>query len=204
MRKDVLITGKNGFIGKRIKGGRAFKGRISRLNILAQADGIKGIVHLAALSNKRSCDNDPGKCIDSNLRVLCDILEAALFKGMWVLFISTYQIKERNLYGLSKLFGEELCRLYQNKGLGVSILRLPIVYGPNDKSDKVVTKFINILKEGNAPKINTKENFYFTYIDDIVKRIESEVDFSSGRLGKKHSLIDLTEGIQRCLKRRNK
>jgi len=205
MRKDILITGKSGFIGKRINRGVPFKGRISRLNLLMQTNThIKGIVHLAAKANKRNCDNNPKQCIESNLIALCDVLEVALFRDIWVLFVSTYQVREQALYGLSKLFGEELCRLYQDKGLNVTIMRLPIVYGPNDKEDKVVTKLIGELKRGIAPKIRTTRKFYFAYVDDVAKRIENEVDFSLGKKSKQYSLIELTEGIKKCLKEEKK
>lgn len=200
MRKDILIIGKNGFIGKRIKGGKAFEGRIVLYELIIQSIGVKGIVHLAAVTNKRDCYDDPKSCIQSNLLALCDVLEVALNKHLWVLFISTYQVREKNLYGLSKLFGEELCRVYKNKGLKVKILRLPIVYGPNDKEDKIVTKIIREMRDGVRPKIRTNDKFYFSYVDDIARRIENEVDILSGGFGKKYSLINLTNGIKKCLK----
>ena len=203
MKKDILVTGKRGFIGKRIAGGKSFKGRITRHGLFEQSKDIKCIIHLAAKSNKRICASDPKKCIESNLIALCDVLEVSLKKKISVLFISTFQIRERNIYGLSKLMGEELCRLYKSKGLNVNILRLPIVYGPNDKSDKIVTRIINALKSGGKIKIKTKKKFYFAYVDDVAAIIENGVDMLLDYPRMKYSLTELTDGIKKCLKGEN-
>ncbi len=57
MRKDILITGKGGFIGSHISGGRPFKGNIrSPLSVLRQTKNASGVVHLAAVSDWRLCE----------------------------------------------------------------------------------------------------------------------------------------------------
>ena len=200
MRQNVLITGKNGFIGKNILGGKEFIGRLEDLEaLLDQSQNVNGIVHLAGKSNKRKCSLNPKACIESNLIGLCNVLETALKNNLWVLFISSYQIKEPTLYGLSKLLGEELCREYKRKGVNVKILRLPIVYGEGDSEDKIVTKFIKEIRNGKEPKIETAENFYFLYIQDAIRLIESEVEILNGNLGEPYILTDLIEGIKKCL-----
>ena len=200
MTNSILITGPKGFIGQRLKG-RPFTGRIENYkSLFNQSKSVRGIVHLAAVSYGRACSAEPKKCIQSNLIGLCNVLETALKKKIWVLFISTYAVKEPHLYGLTKLCGEELCRLYQTKGVKVRILRLPIVYGPNDRPDKVVTKIINQLKQGLEPQIKTDEKIHFAYVDDVAKLIENEVAVISGGRGKKYSLHDLVNGIKKCLK----
>ena len=200
--KKVLITGQTGFIGSRLKGKR-FTGRTTNYSQLwKESEGVEGIVHLAAKSNKRICDADPKACVESNLLGLCNVLEVAFKKNLWVIFTSTFRIREQSLYGLTKLVGEELCRLYQQKGVRVKILRLPVVYGPGDKLDKAVTKFINLIKAGCEPNIDTNDKFYFSYVNDIAKLIENEVAVFQGRLGKKYSLTELSNGIKECLNAR--
>jgi nucleoside-diphosphate-sugar epimerase len=198
---NILITGKEGFIGKTLQFGKAFKGDLNDSKaLLAQTRKIKGVVHLAAISSTLECEKTPRACIQSNLLGLINILEVALKRDIWVLFISTFQIKDRNLYGLTKLVGEELCRLYQRKGLRVKILRLPIVYGANDRPTKIVTKFIGLLKNGVTPAIDTNNKFYFLYVTDAAKVIEQEVNILEGKYGKKYSLYTLCEGIKAILK----
>jgi nucleoside-diphosphate-sugar epimerase len=205
MSKNILVTGKRGFIGKQLIIGKAFRGRLGNYKtLLQQTKDSEGIIHLASSSNKRKCEFNPKKCIDSNLLGLCNVLEVALKRNLWVLFISTFQIKEQNLYSLTKLVGEELCRIYQKKGLKVKILRLPIIYGPEDKLDKIVTKFINEIKNGIEPKINNSKKFYFVYVNDIARVIENEVSILKGNFGTKCSLLELKEGIKECLNERKK
>ena len=205
MKRNILITGKKGFIGRQIIGGKEFKGRLENYkSLLNQTKDIIGIVHLAAVSNNRLCQMNPKKCINSNLISLCNILEVALKRNIWVLFISSFQIKEMTLYGLSKLFGEELCRIYQQKGLKVRIIRLPIIYGPDDRQDKIVTKIIRELQFGINPKITTNKKFHFIYVNDAAKTIENEVSIIEGKLGKKYSLHQLKDGIKECLREKKK
>ena len=79
-------------------------------------------------------------------------------------------------------------------------MRLPIVYGPNDKNYKVVTRIINKLKAGERPKVETGKKFRFVYVDDIARLIESEVDVMKGNVGKPYFIRDLISGIRQCLK----
>lgn len=198
---NVLITGHQGFIGRRIKGGQVFAGQIQNFtDVHKQTEEIEGIIHLAAKSSRSRCDKDPRQCIMTNLIGLSNILEVALERNIWVLFISTYQIKECHLYGLSKLMGEELCRLYKKRGVNVKIIRLPVVYGPGDRLDKMVAKFIEQCRRGEEPEINTDEKFHFLYVDDVARMIESEVDIIYNGFGQKYSLRELRDGIMECLK----
>jgi len=198
----ILITGRNGFIGKRISYGRAFEGDITNhKSILEQTGDVEGIIHLAAKSNKRICAADPIGCISVNLISLCKILEVAIMRDIWVIFISTFQSSEKSLYGLSKLTGEELCRIYKQKGAKVEIVRLPIVYGPGDKPDKIVTKLISRIKSGKEISIDSNDDFYFAYADDIAKLIENEVKVMNGQVGEKCSFRTVIDGIRECLKK---
>ena len=156
---NVLITGYKGFIGKRIDG-KPFVGDVRNIKeLIGQSKKVDGIVHLAAVSNWRDCKNNPVKCVTTNILGLCNVLEVAKKRKIWVLFISTFQIRKNTLYGLTKLTGEELCRVYQNQGVKIKIMRLPIVYGPDDKSHKIVTKMISMLTDGRKVNIDTDDKF---------------------------------------------
>lgn len=200
MTNKILITGKSGFIGSKIEGGKAYTGDLLDYAVLwMETMAAEGIVHLAAKSNRTACEADPKRCIESNLIGLCNLLDVARKRNIWVIYISTFQVRDRNIYGLTKLAGEELCRLYQKMGLKVAIIRLPIVYGPGDRDYKVVTTIVNELKAGRDPAIATDDKFYFAYVDDVAKIIENEVTILQGGFGKPYTLRDLKEGIKALL-----
>jgi len=201
MTDDVLITGSSGFIGKHIAGGKIFTGRLNDLaSVREQSRDVCGIVHLAAKSDKQTCENDPRGCISTNLTGLCNILETALNMKIWVLFISTYQVKEPHLYGLSKLMAEHICLIYKQKGTNVRIVRLPIVYGAGQGKEKIVAKIIEKVKAGQEPVIETDAKFFFIYVKDVVAMIESEVSVLKGEGQVAYSIRDLVSGIKECLK----
>lgn len=205
MKNNILITGKKGFIGRNIDGGKEFIGNIANyIDIDKATKNVNGIVHLAAKSSNSKCEENYKECISSNLIGLCNILQIALDKKLWVLFASTFQAKEPTLYGLTKLLGEELCRLYKAKGLKISIIRLPIIYGPNDRANKIVTKIINELKAGKEPVIYNHSEFNFLYVKDAAKRIESEVNVLEDGFGIEYTIKDLISGIKECLREEKK
>ena len=200
MNTDILVTGANGFIGSHLAIGKPFMGRVENLEqIEAQIKGMKGIVHLAAKSDWRAVEGEPLQALLANLVGLVNVLDCALMNNVWVLFISTFQVRDRTVYGLSKLMGEELCRLYQKMGLHIKILRLPVVYGPGSRDAKIVARFIKELQSGENPKIKTDDKFYFAYVDDVAKMIENEVELMNFRPGKKIKLTTLAKGIKKCL-----
>jgi nucleoside-diphosphate-sugar epimerase len=203
MKPDILITGANGFIGRHLIGGKKFSGDICDIRSLTlETQDCEGIVHLAAVSDKRLFDANPYDGIYSNLLGLCNVLDCAKAQGLWVIFASTFQVRERHLYGMSKLMGEELCRTYAQKGVRVRIVRFPVVYGPGGRSEKLVTKMIEKMKNGIEPKIETNDPFYFSYVDDFANAIENEVAIVKEDVyGVKHTIRDLRDGIMECLKK---
>lgn len=196
MKGSVLITGADGFVGRSLKGGKHFRGDITN-RFDFNLRGVKGIVHLAAKASPRRCEADPEGCLRSNLFGLLNVLQLALEHKIWVLFISSFQVRERNLYGLSKLMGEELCRIYKRRGLKVRIIRLPIIFGPNDPA---TAKYVNRILRGENPKLRGKRRFHMLFIRDAMRFIEGEVDIlERGVFGKKVTLTEFKTAVEACL-----
>lgn len=75
-------------------------------------------------------------------------------------------------YGVTKLAGENLCYLYhKNYGLPAVSLRYFTVYGPRQRPDMGIYKFIKAALSGDEITIygNGEQTRDFTYISDIVK-----------------------------------
>ncbi|MBY9014600.1 MAG: GDP-mannose 4,6-dehydratase [Candidatus Lokiarchaeota archaeon] len=157
--------------------------------------GIDGIIHLAAVSRVKIAHENPLECVNTNIGGIINVLESARLlrtdnNNPWVIFGSSREVygesailpvnessirKAINIYGVSKLSGEELCKVYsENYGLKVRVLRFSNVYtGKNDHLDRVIPKFI--LQAFNEEDLiingTGEEIFDFTYIDDTIQGI---------------------------------
>jgi len=159
--------------------------------------GINGIIHLAAVSRVKIAHENPLECVNTNIGGMINVLESARLihsdnNYPWVIFGSSREVygesailpvnesstrKAINVYGVSKLSGEELCKVYsENYGLKIRVLRFSNVYtGKNDHLDRVIPKFI--LQAFNEEDLiingTGEEIFDFTYIDDTIQGIWS-------------------------------
>lgn len=82
-------------------------------------------------------------------------------------------------YGVTKLAGEHLCRLYEkNFDIPVVILRFFTVYGPRQRPDMAFHIFIKQLLNNQPITVfgDGTQTRDFTYIDDCVKGIASVID----------------------------
>jgi len=154
---------------------------------------------LAAVSCNKDCEKNPLKCFFSNVLGTLNLLAHIDGKKIWFLYVSTFQVKEPNFYGLTKLMGEELCRLYSDK-IKIKILRLPVVYGENDRAYKLVSRIIDKLKKGEEVIVVSDKKLAFAYVEDVARMIESEVEvIDGGKAGTKLRITELIEAIKKCL-----
>lgn len=73
-------------------------------------------------------------------------------------------------YGITKLAGERLCRLYGQFGVPVTILRYFTVYGPRQRPDMAFHKFFKAAINDEAINIygDGQQTRDYTYVSDIV------------------------------------
>ena len=154
---------------------------------------VEGIVHLAAVSRVITAQEQPHECVSTNIGGVSNVLEAARTKNdnpPWIIFGSSrevfgepkiFPVTEEspkipiNVYGLSKITGENLCETYSTfYNLKIRILRFSNVYtGIYDHLDRVIPKFILQALKDEDLYINGsgEEKFDFTYISDVIKGI---------------------------------
>jgi UDP-glucose 4-epimerase len=75
-------------------------------------------------------------------------------------------------YGVTKLAGENLVQLYgRNFGLPVTTLRYFTVYGPRQRPDMAISRFMRALARGDEIEINGdgEQTRDFTFVDDAVE-----------------------------------
>lgn len=161
----------------------------------AVAGGIDVVVHLAALAGVRPSLERPAEYADVNVRGTVNVLEAALSAGAGrFLFASsssvygntrTYPFHEDDPvsepispYAATKLAGEMLCHTYHHvHGLPISCLRFFTVFGPRQRPDLAISKFLGRVGRGEPIPVygDGSTSRDYTYIDDIVDGIEASM-----------------------------
>jgi len=75
-------------------------------------------------------------------------------------------------YAVTKLAGEHLCRLYHRSfGLATVVLRYFTVYGPRQRPDMAIHRFIRAIRDGKAITVygDGEQSRDFTYVKDAVE-----------------------------------
>jgi nucleoside-diphosphate-sugar epimerase len=148
--------------------------------------GCVGIVHLAAVSRVIWGEQDPALCWATNVSGTRNILDAAIASPLrpWVVFASSREVygeQQRlparedatlapvNVYGRSKVEGEQLVVDARAAGLRTAVVRLSNVYGgSDDHADRVVPAFVRAAVEGGPLRVDGVANtFDFTHVDDV-------------------------------------
>ncbi|MHC4609560.1 MAG: NAD-dependent epimerase/dehydratase family protein [Planctomycetota bacterium] len=150
--------------------------------------GPDAICHMAALAGVRPSIQDPGRYASVNVDGLVTVLDAARGSSCQrVLFASSSSVYGNNRkvpfaetdpveepispYAATKRAGELICHAYCHLfGLSVACLRLFTVYGPAQRPDLAIGKFMRLVAAGEPVPMygdGTTSRDY-TYIDDIV------------------------------------
>ena len=169
-----------------------------KIDFMNDRDSFDAIIHLAAKAGVRPSIEDPLGYQRSNVLATQNLLEYAkkhsIKQFVFASSSSVYGInpnvpwKESDLvlqpispYASTKvsceLMGHVYSQLYDIRFLG---LRFFTVYGPRQRPDLAINKFVRLIKEGNAIPVfgdgSTRRDY--TYIDDIVEGIFGALSYS--------------------------
>ncbi len=232
--KKILVTGYDGFLGSHLtkklskrfeiiglSKNKAKNSKIKQINKdvrkIKTSDipkDISHIIHLAALTDVKFCEQFPTQCFEVNVMGTQNLLEIARNLNSKFTFLSTshvYGVPETlpitqkhplhptSNYAASKLAAEIICESYSKSyDLDCSILRIFSVYGPKSPehlvTSRIISQFLtkNILELGNT---NSKRDFI--YVDDVINAIEFVIKKSKGFKiynvgnGKSYSILEL-------------
>ncbi len=154
-------------------------------------DELAGIVHLAAIVSLDEAYSNPRLAVETNLIGTLNALEVARrFDAKRFVYASSVAVygepeklpidedhptRPSNIYGLSKLMGEQLAMRYmEDYGIEVVSLRYFNVYGPRMRSGPysgVIHRFITSLLKGNAVTIfgDGNQSRDFVYVEDVAR-----------------------------------
>jgi len=150
------------------------------------------VVHLAAMAGVRPSLENPSYYMDVNVLGTQRLLDKATASAKLPTFIfgssssvygerSTESFKETDLtdrpvspYAASKVAGEMICHAaHKSAEMSVMCLRFFTVFGPRQRPDLAIHKFLKLMKAGKPIEVygdgNTRRDY--TFVDDIVDGI---------------------------------
>jgi UDP-glucose 4-epimerase len=183
------------------------------------------VVHLAAIHFIPYCNQHPFEAADINIRGTINVLDAC--KGLKslkkIFFASTaavypiddeavnedHEVLPLDIYGLSKLTGEHLLKLFWlETGIDTIICRFFNAFGPNETNPHLIPEIENQLRNGlrtiNLGNLTPKRDFIHTYdmasaVSKLLKHDKAGFDiFNLGR-GIEYSVVEIVEAFERQL-----
>ena len=153
-------------------------------SIIAGADVV---FHLAAQSNVIGAVTDIDYSFSTNVVGTFNVLKVARDLGARrVVFTSSREVygeaqylpvdeghpfNAKNSYGASKGAGEMYCRVFNNQGMGVSVVRLSNAYGPRDVDRVIPIWLTRALKGEDLIVYGGQQLIDFVWVDAIVEAL---------------------------------
>jgi len=195
-----------------------------RMNEIFERVQPDWVIHLAAVHFIPYCNEHPFESADINISGTINILEASKSVGIKKIFFAstaavypiydsevseTHQTGPLDIYGLSKLTGEQLLhKFHLESGIETVICRFFNAFGPNETNphlipeiQKQVNDGLRTIKLGN---LEPKRDFIHTYdmaraVELLMKNEIGGIDvFNLGR-GIEYSVRDIVESFERQL-----
>lgn len=161
------------------------------------------VVHLAAMAGVRPSIEQPAYYAAVNVTGTVNVLDAAAAHGVErFVFASSSSVYGNNPkvpfaeddpvdhpispYAATKKAGELICHTYHHlHGLPIACLRLFTVFGPRQRPDLAISKFLRLLAEDRPIPIygDGSTSRDYTYVDDIVAGILSAMDWCHSARG---------------------
>ena len=194
-----------------------------------------GVFHLAALAGVRPSIAEPARYVSVNLDGTTSVLEACRASGCQnIVFASSSSVYGNNRkvpfaeddpvdepispYAATKRAGELICHTYTHLfGLRIAALRFFTVFGPAQRPDLAICKFMNMIAAGEEVPMfgDGSTSRDYTYIDDIISGVLAAADrvaalsttgqgyFRIYNLGGSHpiTLAELIEAIAKVVDR---
>jgi UDP-glucose 4-epimerase len=189
--------------------------------------GLKpeAIIHLAAIHFIPYCNQHPYEAADNNIRGTMNVLDSAKrFSGLKKFFFAStaavYPVSDEplteshillplDIYGLSKLTGEHLCKeFYLETGIDTIVCRFFNAFGPNETNPHLIPEIENQLKMGmrtiKLGNLTPRRDFIHTH--DMASAVErlldlEQIGYDTYNLGRgiEYSVVEIVEAFERQL-----
>jgi UDP-glucose 4-epimerase len=169
------------------------------------------VIHTAAIHFIPACDRDPKRCVDVNVGGTQSVLDASLKTGVEsVVLVSTGAvyapassahpddglIGPGDIYGLSKLFSEQLGELFHARTeIPVRVARLFNVFGPGETNPHLIPAIISQAEKSDELKLgNLSTQRDYIFVDDVAQGL---IDLATTPL--QQGLITCNLGAERAV-----
>lgn len=209
------------------RGFRLVEGDLLELNLGELLREVSSVVHLAAEPGARASWGDNFSWyLERNVKATQRLLEALSERGaerfVFTSSSSVYgsveegpvredsQLRPASPYGVSKLAAEELVGLYaRERGVAATILRYFSVYGPRQRPDMALSRFISAAVQGEVLQVFGDGNQVreMTYVSDVVAATVAALEAPPGGPynvggGSRVTVNELIHHVQRALETR--
>jgi UDP-glucose 4-epimerase len=184
------------------------------------------VVHLAAIHFIPYCNQHPFEAADTNIRGTMNVLKAcknlpklkkfffastaAVYPIADVAVGETYELRPLDIYGISKLTGEHLCKeFFLESGIDTIVCRFFNAFGPNETNPHLIPEIEKQLREGlrtiRLGNLTPKRDFIHTYdMASAVKKLlkKSDIGYDTFNLGRgiEYSVVEIVEAFGKELK----
>ncbi len=189
-------------------GFRLVEGDLLDLDLRELLKGVDGVAHLAGEAGVRdSWGPNFALYLERNVRATGCLLEAVWQEGaapfVYASSSSVYgsdnggPVDEEatrtpaSPYGLSKLAAEELIRLYvRERGVPATILRYFTVYGPRQRPEMALSRFISLALRGEAVEVfgDGTQVREMTYVSDVVDATVAALETQPANLHRTYNI----------------
>jgi len=195
-KQKILVTGANGFIGKRFVEYNKERFYITTLSVRDDVyktfdfTGFDSIVHLAGKAHDMNCKDD-SEYFNVNTDITKTLATKAKSDGVkqfiYISSVKVYGKEDRGLiteksecmpedaYGKSKLLAEHFLQSIQDENFKVAIVRPPMVYGAGVKGN--MDRLIHLCKKkyplplGNIGNLRT-----MVFVDNMIELLNTIID----------------------------
>jgi nucleoside-diphosphate-sugar epimerase len=198
-KQKILVTGANGFIGKRFIEYNKERFDITTLSVRDESykifdfTGFDSIVHLAGKAHDMDCKDD-SEYFKVNVDITKTLATKAKAAGVkhfiYISSVKVYGKEDRGMiteksecfpedaYGKSKLQAEQFLQTIQDENFKVAIVRPPMVYGAGVKGN--MDRLIHLCKKkyplpfGNIGNLRT-----MVFVDNLVEVLNAIIDYKA-------------------------
>lgn len=198
-KKKILVTGANGFIGKRFIEYNKEHFDITTLSVRDEVyktydfTGFDSIVHLAGKAHDMNC-KDESEYYKVNVDITKALANKAKADGVnhfiYISSVKVYGKEDRGLitekseclpedaYGKSKLEAEQFLQTIQDENFKVAIVRPPMVYGAGVKGN--MERLIHLCQKkyplpfGNIGNLRT-----MVFVDNLIEVLNAIIDYKA-------------------------